>query len=264
MNVFKSILYHFTLNFLVGLSVFFQSLVSAKFFVPENDINKTLQISAFNFFISWSAYHILRHDREKYEFSAIYRRYFFIVLFILSGMAYHIGQKIYSDLNFYQILNYFFSFLFVLLYGIKSTGLRNHLVLRYLTIIMVWFSVTGLSFILIKESKYSLSEFMIFSSGRLLLFFVCILPFDLMDKESDHKVNTFTLVHRFSEKRMLAIIGIILSIMILISYREFFSLLMVIFMMAITLWLSNKSVGASKLIAESILAVEGIMNLLVG
>jgi hypothetical protein len=264
MSVFKNILYDFILNFLVALSVFFQSLVSARYFVPENDRNNILQISAFNFFISWAAYHVLRHDRKKHESSYVYRRYFFIILFISAGAGFNIGQKLYSALNLNQILNYVFSFILVILYGIKSTGFRQRLIVRYITIVLVWFSVTVLTFILFNEKSNSLSKLSIFSLSRSLLFFICILPFDIIDKESDRKDNTSTLAHRLSEKRMYTLIGIILSVLILISYRELFSLLVVVWMMAITIWLSKKSVGAGKLLAESILAVEGILNLLIG
>jgi hypothetical protein len=239
-------------------------MVSGKFFIPENNLNNTLLISAFNFLLSWAAYHILRHDKKRYESSYIYRRYFFIVLFILVGAGFSIGQELYFAFNNNQILNYVFSFLLVILYGIKSTGLRQHLVVRYLTIVLVWFSVTGLIFILSEEKLNSLAELTIFSLSRSLLFFICILPFDLMDKESDRMENTTTLAHRLSEKKMYALIGIVMSMLILISNREMFSWLVVAFMMTITLWLSKKSIVSGKLLAESILAVEGINNLLIG
>jgi hypothetical protein len=239
-------------------------MVSAKFFGSENNINILLQISLFNFFISWAAYHILRHDRKKYESSYIYRRYFFIVLFVLVGAGLKIGQELYSALNIYQILNYIFSFLLVVLYGIKFTGLRQHLALRYITIVLVWFSVTGLTFILFEEKLNSFTHLWMFSLNRSLLFFICILPFDLMDKESDRNENTTTLAHRLTEKKMYILIGIVISMLILIYHHVIFSWLMVAFMMVIHFWLTKKSAAAGKLMAESILAIEGFINLLVG
>lgn len=264
MNIVKNILYHIALNFLVGCSALVQSLISAKFFISKDDFYKIIPISTFHFFLSWAAYHILRYDRKWRESSANLRRYFFIVLFVLLGIGIHIGQNIYSTLNFNQILNYTFSLILVVLYGTPSTGLRNHLVLRYVVIILVWFSVTGLTFVLMNENLCFRTDHILFLLNRLLLFFVCILPFDMMDKDSDLKESTTTLAHRISEKSMQIIIWITISLMILISYREFLSTLVVAMMMGMILWIGKKFTFIGKLLAESILVIEGIVQLLTG
>lgn len=144
---------------------------------------------------TWLVYHLLRFPQYIYNTNKNFRRYYFIVTFLLIIWLSDIIILIYPHLKPAHKIIYFSCGVISLLYGIKQTGLRKIPFLKYILIPLVWMMVHNMVFYACRN--FSTGEILFeknrFIMGRFFLVLACLIPFDIHDRRTDLSERNLTL-----------------------------------------------------------------------
>ncbi|MCX8081393.1 MAG: hypothetical protein N3F09_09165 [Bacteroidia bacterium] len=220
-----------------------------------------INLASFHFFASWAAYHFLRIEKDLFHHSKNYRRVIFITGFLLLIPAWKIFTSIWSSLNACHLINYVVCSLLCLGYVIPG-GIRENLILRYFAVGFCWLGTNVLSlmfFISDLQLVYSYKTGL-FLLERFLMVSLCLLPFDYIDKPTDRHDNQKTLFTVYHENSVFAFMTI-LFIFLLLCYSkpDLFPLLVAAILLFLSMLLGKKYRDLGLLMAESVLALEGML-----